>query len=193
VLLIAALAAITFLVEGAILDWGALLVVGRGLVETAQGGLAYMLFSVAMVIGRFTGDRVVAALGPKRTLLWGGLMTVAGFGPVLLADSTALAMTGFALIGLGAANLVPVLFSLAGRQTAMPAGLAIAAVTTTGYAGILVGPAAVGFVSHLTDLPSAFWMLAGLIALVPLCAGIVVGLSAPGPAAGGAQAPATGG
>jgi xanthosine utilization system XapX-like protein len=118
---------------------------------------------------------------------------VAGFVPVLLADGTALAMTGFAMIGLGAANLVPVLFSLAGRQTAMPAGLAIAAVTTTGYAGILVGPAAVGFVSHLTDLPSAFWMLAGLIALVPLCAGIVVGLSAPGPAAGAAQTPATGG
>jgi hypothetical protein len=79
-------------------------------------------------------------------------------------------MSGFVLIGLGAANLVPVLFSQAGRQTLMPPGLAIAAVTTTGYAGILVGPAAMGFVSHATSLPTAFWMLAVLVAAVPLCA-----------------------
>jgi hypothetical protein len=89
---------------------------------------------------------------------------------LLVAPLTAFALIGFLLIGLGASNIVPVLFSLAGRQTAMPAGLAIAAVTTTGYAGKLAGPAVLGFVSQATSLPFAFWLLAAMLALVPLFA-----------------------
>lgn len=170
VLVIAVLTAITFLTEGAILDWGALLLIGRGLTDAAGGGIGYMVFAIAMTIGRFTGDRVVAALGPFRVLLFGGLATMAGFLPVLLFDWLPLALAGFVLIGLGAANLVPVLFSIAGRQSVMPAGLAIAAVTTTGYAGILAGPAAIGALSHATSLPTAFWVLAALLAAVPLLA-----------------------
>jgi predicted MFS family arabinose efflux permease len=170
VLLLAVLAGITFLVEGAVLDWSALLILERELLEPAQGGLGYMLFSIAMTVGRLTGDWVVGNLGPRRVLLWGGILSVAGFVPLLVADETPLAMAGFVLIGLGAANLVPVVFSQAGRQSIMPPGLAIAAVTTVGYAGILLGPAAMGFVSHATSLPTAFWMLAVLAALVPLCA-----------------------
>jgi predicted MFS family arabinose efflux permease len=170
VLLLAVLAGITFLVEGAVLDWSALLILERGLLDQGMAGLGYMLFSVAMTIGRLTGDRIVGLLGPRRVLLWGGLLTLAGFGVLLLTDWTPVAMAGFVLIGLGAANLVPVVFSAAGKQTIMPPGLAIAAVTTTGYAGILLGPAAMGFVSHATSLPAAFWMLMALTAIVPLCA-----------------------
>jgi predicted MFS family arabinose efflux permease len=170
VLLLAVLAGITFLVEGAVLDWSALLILERGLLDQGMAGLGYMLFSVAMTVGRLTGDRIVGFLGPQRVLLWGGIVTLAGFGALLLTDWTPLAMAGFVLIGLGAANLVPVVFSAAGKQTIMPPGLAIAAVTTTGYAGILLGPAAMGFVSHATSLPTAFWMLVALTAIVPLCA-----------------------
>lgn len=170
VLLLAALAAVTFLIEGAILDWSALLLLGRSLVDPAQGGLGYMLFSVAMTLGRLTGDRIVTVLGERQLLLWGGLLTVAGFVLLLMAPWAAAALLGFVLIGLGASNIVPVLFSRAGRQTVMPAGLAIAAVTTTGYAGVLAGPAAVGFISHATDLPTAFWLLTALMLAVPIFA-----------------------
>ena len=168
VLLLAALAAVSFLVEGAILDWSALLLLGRDLVAPPQSGLGYALFSVAMTIGRLTGDRVVQALGNRRTLLWGGVLTVAGFALLLVVPGLA-ALAGFVLIGLGTANIVPVLFSQAGRQAAMPASLAVAAVTTIGYAGVLAGPALVGFVAQLSSLPAAFWLLAGLMTLVPLC------------------------
>jgi MFS family permease len=170
VLLLAGLAAATFLVEGAILDWSALLLVDRSLVGAAQAGIGYMVFAAAMTIGRLTGDRIVAAAGNRRVLLVGGSLAIGGIVVLLIAPWTAFALIGFVLIGLGAANVVPVLFSLAGRQTALPAGLAIAAVTTTGYAGKLAGPAALGFVSHATSLPTAFWLLAALMALVPLCA-----------------------
>ena len=170
VLLLAMLAFATFLVEGAILDWSALLLVDRGLVQAAQGGIGYMLFAAAMTIGRLAGDRIVAAAGNRLILLVGGGTAAAGFVVLLIAPWTAVALTGFLLIGFGAANIVPVLFSLAGRQSSVPAGLAIAAVTTTGYAGKLAGPAALGFVSHATSLPTAFWLLAGMIAMVPLLA-----------------------
>jgi predicted MFS family arabinose efflux permease len=174
VLLLAALAAVTFLVEGAILDWGALLVTGMGLVRLAQGGVGYMIFSVAMTAGRLAGDRAVRRLGEARILFWGGLVTAAGFAVVLTVPAAGVALAGFALVGLGASNIVPVLFSAAGRQTAMPAPLAIAAVTTTGYAGILAGPAGIGLVAQRIGLPGAFWLLAGLMILVTLASRRVV-------------------
>jgi MFS family permease len=168
VLLLAGLAAVTFLVEGAILDWSALLIIGQKLAGPTQGGLGYTLFSIAMTIGRLTGDRIVSRIGNRRVLVGGGLLAVAGF--ILLLTTSAPAMAGFLLIGFGASNIVPVLFSLAGRQTIMPMGLAVAAITTTGYAGILAGPALLGFVSHVLNLTAAFWLLTVLIALVPIFA-----------------------
>lgn len=173
VLVLSGLAAVTFLVEGAILDWSALLVVEKGMVDAAQGGLGYMLFSIAMTFGRLTGDRIVAAFGNLRVLVTGGLATIAGIALLLATGSPVAGFCGFVLIGLGASNLVPVLFSLAGRQTVMPPALAIAAATTTGYAGILLGPAAIGFTAQMTNLQTAFWLLALLMALVPLSARFV--------------------
>ncbi|MBR0706461.1 MFS transporter [Bradyrhizobium liaoningense] len=173
VLLLALLGAITFLVEGAMLDWGALLVIGAGLVPEAQGGTGYIVFSIAMTVGRLGGDAVVARIGDRATLFWGSLIAIGGFVVLLTAPIAAVAMTGFLLIGLGASNLVPVLFRRAAWQTVMPTGLAVAAITTAGYAGILIGPAGVGFVARIGGLPTAFWLLAALMGLVTLSARIV--------------------
>ncbi|NLS15572.1 MFS transporter [Rhizobium sp. P40RR-XXII] len=173
VLLLAALAATTFLVEGAILDWSALLLTTQGQVDTSHGGLGYMLFAIAMTAGRLSGDAITARVGDRTVMLWGGIVAVAGFVILLLSPIAILAMSGFLLIGLGAANIVPVLFRKGGAQKAMPAGLAVAAITMTGYAGVLVGPAGVGFVADHIGLPGAFWGLALLLCVAPLCAGIV--------------------
>jgi MFS family permease len=170
VLLLALLAAITFLVEGAVLDWGALLIVARNLMEPAGAGLGYMLFSVAMTIARLTGDRIVAALGQRLVLILGGLTAIAGIALTLAPGMTWVALLGFVLIGLGCANLVPVVFSLAARQPGMAPGLAVAAVTTTGYAGILLGPALVGFVAEISSLAMAFGCLALLMLAFPALA-----------------------
>jgi len=170
VLLIAGLGAAMFLAEGAMLDWGALLLIGKQLVRPEQGGVGYMLFSVAMTIGRFTGDRLVARAGNRAVLTWGGIVAVAGFIILLTAPFALVAMAGCLLIGFGASNIVPVLFRLAGNQTVMPGNLAVAALTTVGYAGILAGPAAIGFISQRVGLPGAFWLLVALVSLVPICA-----------------------
>ena len=173
VLLIAALTAITFLIEGALLDWSALLITGKGLVDAARGGSGYILFSIAMTAGRLTGDTITARIGDRATMFWGGVVAIGGFVILLTAPVAALAMAGFLLIGLGASNIVPVLFRRAGAQKVMPSALAVAAITITGYAGNLMGPAGVGFVAKGIGLPSAFWILVALLCLVPCCARVV--------------------
>jgi predicted MFS family arabinose efflux permease len=170
VLLLAALVALIFLAEGAILDWSALLLTESHLATAAQGGVGYLLFSVAMTIGRLTGDRVVARLGNQRVLVWGGALAAGGFAILLCTQEPVIAMSGFLCIGLGAANIVPILFSRAGSQTAMPTGIAVAAITTSGYAGILAGPALIGWIAHAFGLHAAFWILACFICAVPIFA-----------------------
>ena len=173
VLVIAALAAITFLAEGALLDWSALLITGNGLVDVEQGGIGYMLFSIAMTVMRLTGDSLTARIGDRAIMVWGTLIAIAGFILLLIAPVVTVAMFAFVLIGVGAANVVPVLFRRAGSQKVMPPALAIAAITTTGYAGILLGPAAIGFVADHVGLRLAFWMIPVLLLSVPLCAAVV--------------------
>jgi sugar phosphate permease len=173
VLLLALLAAITFLVEGAMLDWSALLLTDTKLVSATQSGIGYMLFSIAMTTGRLGGDAAVARIGDRATMIWGSCIAIVGFVVLLTSPVAALALGGFLLIGLGASNIVPVLFRRAGAQRTMPVGLAVAAITTTGYAGVLVGPAGIGFIAQHSSLPTTFWILAAMMGAVTLCAGRV--------------------
>ena len=168
VLVIASFAAILFLVEGALLDWSALLLVGEHLVSDAHGGLGYMVFSIAMTLGRLVGDGIVARFGNRMVLTLGGVTAFLGLCGLLLAPVAWIALVSFVFVGLGAANIVPILFRLAGTQQTMPKGLAVAALTTMGYAGMLAGPAAIGFLSKEIGLHNAFWFLAALLACVPI-------------------------
>jgi predicted MFS family arabinose efflux permease len=170
VIFIGALCFILFLTEGAILDWSALfLTVERGL-DSAKGGLGYALFSIAMTLGRLNGDRLINAIGRFRTLLAGSLCAAAGMALAIIFQPPQAALIGFMLVGLGASNLVPLLFSVVGNQTVMPPNLALAAISGIGYAGILAGPALIGFIAHLTSLLVAFGCIALLLLLVGLSA-----------------------
>src|ERR1700674_1736402 len=168
VLVIAIFAAISFLVEGALLNWSALLLVGEHLVSAAHGGLGYMLFSIAMTLSRFAGDGIVARFGNRIVLTLGGVTALLGLCGLLLAPVAWIGLVSFVFVGLGAANIVPILFRLAGTQHTMPKGLAVAALTTAGCAGMLTGPAVIGFLSKGIGLHSAFWFLAALLASVPM-------------------------
>ncbi len=172
VLVIAALAAVSFLVEGAIFDWSALLLVDRRVVKIETAGVGFILFSIAMTAGRLVGDKVVARFGGRLVLRWGGAVAVLGLALILAGPGAPVVMGGFILVGLGVANIVPLLFSAAGRQTSMPPALALAAVTSTGYVGSLAGPPLLGFLGHAAGLPTAFWLTAALLTLVPLLAGV---------------------
>ncbi len=163
VLFIGALCFIVFLTEGALLDWSAVFLTSVRGMDASHAGLGYAAFALTMTIGRLTGDRVVRRVGPVRIVIFGGLCAAGGVALATLISSWQVALLGYALVGVGCSNIVPVLFSSVGRQTIMPENVAIPAITTLGYAGILVGPAAIGFVSHSTNLQTAFMILAVLL------------------------------
>ena len=157
---------VMFLAEGSVLDWSAVLLTTLRGVDESHGGVGYVAFAVAMTACRLTGDRIVAKLGARRVVIFGGLIAAGGFVLAAAVPSAIASIIGFALVGLGASNVVPVMFTAAGRQTAMPTNLAIAAITTLGYAGILLGPAAIGFISAVVGLPVALCFVAGLLLCV---------------------------
>jgi predicted MFS family arabinose efflux permease len=157
---LALLAGIAFLIEGAIMDWGALLMIERAVFSMEQAALGYIAFSITMVIGRLSGDYVVPRIGRHAILLGGGTLVVLGLIAITTLPSPTLNLIGFAVIGLGAANLVPVVFSAAGQQSDMDPNMAVASVTFVGYAGILLGPAIIGFGAQYTSLPLAMASLA---------------------------------
>lgn len=164
---------VSFLAEGAMLDWSAVFLREFRGVPPASAGLGYACFSVAMALGRLTGDRLVGRHGPTQAVCGGALLAATGFLLVAGIPHAAASLAGFVLIGLGASNIVPVLFSAAGRLPGPSPAIAIATATTLGYAGLLSGPALIGFVAHASSLPLAFAGVAGLLILVSLSARVV--------------------
>lgn len=163
---IGALCFAVFLSEGAVLDWSALFLISSHGMESSTAGLGYTMFAVTMTLGRFAGDWIVQTFGRAKVILFGGMISALGFCVAVLALNQIVALAGFALVGLGASNIVPVLVSAAGRQKIMPPGLAVASVSTMGYAGILLGPAGVGFVAQHSSLGFAMAMLGVIMAVV---------------------------
>ena len=154
---------IAYLVEGAIMDWsGVFLTTARGF-DISLAGVGFTMFSAAMLTMRLIGDRLVQAIGQRTVVLVGSVISFIGFILLIFAEPQSLLYTGFFLIGIGSANIVPVFFSLIGRQKVMPVNMAVPAVSTLGYAGILIGPAVIGFIAHQTSLFVAFGVLASLI------------------------------
>ncbi|CAH0153047.1 MFS transporter [Pseudomonas brassicacearum] len=168
VLFIGILCFIVFLAEGAVLDWSAVFLTTERAVDTAYAGLGYAAFALTMTVGRLTGDSVVHRLGAKRVIIYGGSIAAAGFLLATLAPMWQAALLGYALVGAGCSNIVPVLYTAVGKQTLMPEAIAVPAITTIGYAGILAGPALIGFVAHGSNLSIAFGLIA--ISLVAVAA-----------------------
>jgi predicted MFS family arabinose efflux permease len=157
---------ILFLAEGAVLDWGALLLLQSPGMSAAHAGLGYAVFSVAMTIGRLTGDKVIQRFGRYPVMLTGALAAAAGMTLAVLLPWPQIALLAFLLVGFGLANTVPMLFNAAGNQHDMPSNLAISAMTTLGYAGILSGPALIGLISQWISLSGAFLLIALLLLAV---------------------------
>ena len=179
VLFIGILCFVVFLAEGSMLDWSAVFLTSLRGVELSQAGLGYSLFSVTMTIGRLTGDRIVAKCGGKNVILFGGIGAAAGIAIAVFVPTWTAALFGFALLGLGSSNIVPVLYSVLGRQKVMPANLAVSAVSTLGYSGILAGPALIGFMAHSISLSFAFVVVAATMLMVAASSGIVAKNSIP--------------
>ena len=128
--------------------------------ETATAG--FVVFMIAVTIGRFAGDLLVNKWGIKRVIQNSGLLIVGGFAVTVGLPYTAPVIIGYALIGLGVSCMVPLVLSVAGRSKSMSGGPAIAAVSTVGYFGFLLVPPLVGFIAQAANLRWAFAVIATL-------------------------------
>jgi fucose permease len=159
--------------EGAMADWSAVYL--NGTLGTGPGLAAagYATFSVAMAAGRLLGDRITARFGPVAVVRTGSAVAAVGLGVALAAGHPAFALFGFGCAGLGFSIIFPVALSAAGRTKGASAGVAIAAVATTGYFGFLVGPPSIGLAAELAGLGGALYIVVALSAAIVLLAGNV--------------------
>jgi predicted MFS family arabinose efflux permease len=165
-LLPGAVALASLLSEGAMADWSAVYLSASLGAGTAPAAAAFAAFSMAMAIGRFSGDRLVARLGGDLVVRAGGALAAAGLGLTLLIGHPVVAVIGFALVGAGLSCTFPVVLSTAARSPEMPPSAAIAAVCTLGYLGFLIGPPAIGGLAELIGLPAALGLVVLLCALI---------------------------
>lgn len=138
--------------EGAVSDWSAVYLHTSVHVKTALTGIGYACFTVAMATGRMTGDPLSARFGPRRLVLVAGGLAFTGAAIALLSRTILPAATGFAILGLGLSVIFPRAISAAGHQGDAHAESAVAAVSTIGYFGFLIGPPLVGYLAQTTSL-----------------------------------------
>ncbi|MET8451215.1 MFS transporter [Streptomyces sp. NPDC005209] len=148
--------------EGAMADWGALHLEQDLDASAGLAAAGYSCFALAMTVGRLTGTTLLERLGRSRTVIAGGTTATAGMLLGSLAPSVWAALIGFAVTGLGLANLFPVAVERAG-SLAGPSGVAVA--STFGYGGMLLGPPAIGFIADWFSLPTALTSVAALSAI----------------------------
>jgi len=159
VVVVAVLAMFCFVVEGAMVDWTAIYlqtVAGADLQAAVTG---FAAFSLAMTICRFLGDAVVRTLGRARTVQLGGFLAASGLSLAIFLPQPVPATLGFALVGFGLANIVPVLFSTAAQMEGIAPSVGVAMVATLGYGGYLMGPPLIGFGGDLFGLRSMLGVL----------------------------------
>jgi fucose permease len=157
------IAVLTFIcngLEGSVNDWSALyLSTVRSLSESAAAS-GFAIFAATMTVLRLFGGPLVTWVGPRGVVLYGGLLAAAGLLVVVLAPSPYISAAGFALIAIGLANTMPVLFSIAARTPGAPPSVNVAAVATTALAGFLLWPPIIGFTAQHLGLGTALGLLA---------------------------------
>ncbi|MGY1434346.1 MFS transporter [Streptomyces reniochalinae] len=149
--------------EGASMDWSGIYLADVTGAEPGLAASAYTAFACTMALARLSGDAVVRRFGPVATVRAGGVLAALGAALVVAARTPAVAVTGFALIGVGIAVVVPLCFAAAGRTTATAPGQAIAGVATLAYASGLAAPAIVGWIAQTTTLSVSFGVVTALL------------------------------
>ncbi|HEU4369530.1 MAG TPA: MFS transporter [Methylomirabilota bacterium] len=169
------LASLGLLAEGAMADWSAVYLhdtLGAGPATAAVG---FAAFSLAMAAGRFGGDGLVGRLGPRAVLRGSGAVAAGGLAAALLIGHPAAGIAGCALVGLGIANIIPVLFSAAARVPGVEPGRALAAVATTGYLGFLAGPPLIGVVAEAAGLALGLALVSAACAIIAVRSRVLFG------------------
>ncbi|OCA55589.1 MFS transporter [Photorhabdus namnaonensis] len=160
VILLGFLCFVAYIMEGSMLDWSGILLTSVHNISSHQAGIGYTLFATAMTSGRFMGDKIITLYGHQRVFISSALLATSGFILIYSASTAMILGLSFLMIGAGLSNIAPMLFTASGQQKIMPDSLAVAAVSTMGYSGILLGPAIIGGLAHIVTLHGAFACIA---------------------------------
>jgi MFS family permease len=167
---LAVLAAVSFcvlLAEGAMADWSALFVLSETGAGASRAALGFAAFSAAMTAGRLAGDATTERFGRATVVRWGGAAASLGLVAALTTGTPIVAIAGFALTGVGLAASFPLALSAAAIQEGLPS-TNIAAISTAGYSGFMVGPPTIGIVAEATNLRFGLGIVAVLTMVVYL-------------------------
>ena len=159
-LLLGVIAFCCMICEGAMFDWSGVYFAKVVLAEKAWAGAGYTAFMSTMAAGRFVSDRFTSYVGRARTLQLSGLLTATGLLLAVLLPQLWPALVGFLLVGFGVSSVVPLVYGAAGRSAVMSPGVALAAVSTVGFLGFLIGPPLIGLVAGATSLRISFSIIA---------------------------------
>lgn len=159
-----------FLIEGAMADWSAVFIHNTLGASTAVAALGYAFYSLTMMLMRFTGDTLVARLGPVMPLRIVNMVAAVALALALLSGEIAVTMGAFAMVGLAVATVAPLVFGTAARRDRRGPGHGIAAMASAGCAGFLLGPLCIGWIAEMTNLRIALALLVVLSSLIALLA-----------------------
>ena len=168
ILLIGMMCFIAFLSEGAAMDWGGIYLTSKYQLNPAFAGLAYTFFALSMTTGRFAGHILLKQWGEKNIVTYSAIGAAIGMAVIVTAPVWQVVVLGYALLGLGCSNIVPVMFSRVGRQNNMPKAAALSLVSTIAYTGSLSGPALIGLIGEWTGLSTVLAGVAVLLFIIAL-------------------------
>ena len=160
--------------EGAMSDWTGIYLRSSLGVAAAGSAAGFGAFSVAMALGRASGDRLVALFGSRRAVAGGAALAAAALGGALAVHTVWAAYLGFACVGLGLANVIPVLFSAAGKAPGLAPGVGIALISTIGYGGFVIGPPVIGFTSDALGIRLALSLVVAALCAIAVLTGVAL-------------------
>lgn len=154
--------------EGAMANWSTNYMLKVAHAESSLAPLGLAIFSLAMMLARFSGDKVRSHLGDRKLLIFSSMTAVTGLGMVLLFPYPFLVLAGLLMVGLGLSVIVPIAYSTAGNTPGLSPGVGIGMVTTIGYGGLLLGPPIIGFLADWQNLRIALLFALLLFALMTI-------------------------
>lgn len=155
--------------EGSVGEWGSVLLHSVKNASEQTAALVFACFSTSMVIGRFFGDRARAAFGESRLIFFGSLLSGLAMMIVLLSDKPLICLTAYAVMGIGFAPVVPIIYSIGGRVKGISPGRVSSAISILAYSGLLFFPPFLGMLGQSIGLDNALWVI------VATCFAITVG------------------
>jgi MFS family permease len=171
--IMAVLAVLVMLSEGAANDWSVLHLQDILGASPELAALAYGAFATTMTVGRLLADRITAKVGSVPVLRWGSAIGAVGIATAALSPWIWLALVGWAIAGAGLSGTVPQLFSAAGHFEPGAAAANVSRVAGLGYLGILAGPAVIGWMTHIMPLNFAFLLPVAFCVVAALSAGVL--------------------